>query len=249
MAANGRPRTSSTAGRNIAIASSRASAADASSRARITSASASTRGCSDSSSVSVRRNHSSSGGGSTWRAIARRASDTTLANVAWRTSCSHSAVRAAPRLACSRCVTSQATSSSDLARSNDVAPPSRSTTPTGPTRVTSRSHSGIVTSRPVPTIRWPLPSTVGWPLPVPTACPFALPLAVAGGTCCAGVVDDDRRELLDRADRGEEVVADDRGEGFVDGRRRGGLDRLDHLASARSARRARRPARRSPRPV
>ena len=95
----GRSRISSTAGRNVSIGqlrrlqAGRDRAGPAPDRRRLT-----TSWCSGSTSVSVRPSHSSPGGGSTWRAIARRASDTTLANVASRTSRSHSAVRAPARV-------------------------------------------------------------------------------------------------------------------------------------------------------
>ena len=54
---------------------------------------------------------------------ARRASDTTLAKVASRTSVSHMAVRAPTRVERARCWASHATSSNALARSNGAGLP------------------------------------------------------------------------------------------------------------------------------
>ncbi len=96
--------------------------------------------------MSVRPSHSSPGAGSTRRAIARRASDTTFENVASRTSRSHSAVRARVRVERWRWVASQAISSRVFDRSNTAAWPCSSTTSTGPRRRTSNDQSGTVAS-------------------------------------------------------------------------------------------------------
>ena len=90
--------------------------------------------------MNVRPSHSEPEGGSTRRAIARRASDTTLAKVASRTASSHRAVRAPARVARSRCIANQATSSSAFDRSNRAGRPSRSTTSTGPSSRTIRDQ-------------------------------------------------------------------------------------------------------------
>ncbi len=93
--------------------------------------------------MSVRPNHSSPAAGSTRRAIARRASDTTFENVASRTSRSHSAVRARVRVERWRWVASQAISSRVFDRSKTAEQPCSSTTSTGPRSLTSNDQSGI----------------------------------------------------------------------------------------------------------
>ncbi len=98
-----------------------------------------TRSCTGSCSVSVRATHSSPSGGVTSRASARRASETTLANVASRTSRSHNALRAPDRVARSRWVASQAISSTVFERSKLPGSPVRVRTSTPPSRPTTIS--------------------------------------------------------------------------------------------------------------
>ena len=98
-----------------------------------------TRSWTGSCSVSVRATHSSPSGGATKRASARRASDTTLAKVASRTSRSHSAVRAPVLVARSRWVVSQAISSTVFDRSKLPASPVRACTSTAPISPTTIS--------------------------------------------------------------------------------------------------------------
>ncbi len=71
----------------------------------------------------------------------RRASDTTLANVASRTSSSHSAVRASPRVEVARCVTSHAISSTVFDRSNSACSPAALQTSTAPSSFTTIAWS------------------------------------------------------------------------------------------------------------
>ena len=92
------PAIHSTAGVSVTIAWSGGCTRAAASARSTRSASLSTAAWSGSASVRVRPTHSSPSGGSTSRASERRASDTTLANVASRTSCSQSAVRAFARV-------------------------------------------------------------------------------------------------------------------------------------------------------
>ena len=137
MPANGMSRIIATAGRRVAIACAGGCTRARARRSSTRSASVTTASWSGNCSVRVRATHSSPSAGATRRASPRRASDTTLANVASRTSSSQSAVLAPVRVARSRWVANHAISSTVFDRSNVPGLPRSSVISTPPSRPTT----------------------------------------------------------------------------------------------------------------